>query len=146
MKHKQHFSLILLLISSEEMHYIYIYILDHFITLSLYKHIRPSQHLYRTPYNTHADICKRSAYILTNRVQHGCCSSRLWRPISRAPQLSQSRSIRSPVYSRCSIRSNCEWERANARVCIPWVCGRWRRCDAAAWRMPVRLRRLRCSR
>lgn len=31
-------------------------------------------------------------------------------------------------------------------VLVPWVCGRWRRCDAAAWRMPVRPRRLRCSR
>lgn len=33
-----------------------------------------------------------------------------------------------------------------ADVRVPWVCGRWRRCDAAAWRMPARPRRLRCSR
>lgn len=74
---------------------------------------------------------------------------------SRAPQLSQSRSIRDRRVPRSGqpIANGEETEgqkkrkkKKKADVLVPWVCGRWRRCDAAAWRMPVRPRRLRCSR
>lgn len=94
---------------------------------------------------TLADICKRSYshYVrLLIEVMTVDLVRRNYRSHARLAALC----LHHPIEKEKEKKERKRRKRSKRRMRVPWGCGRWRRCDAAAWRMPVRLRRLRYSR